>query len=192
MTLRLTDIADFEMAAEKAGLGRKGGRRAPFSPSRRDFLRGATLAATGLALHALGLLPTARPALANDDPNNGWQIWGVGSSNPCSGLDDWVLDDDCNGCHQKLISSIFCASDGYHKGPAHGCWYKFRTNECKDVGTAGKDPDDYDGWIWTTSLCCSGRKNKRWRCTDGWYRDDCDWSYAESICRVVTNSGDAC
>lgn len=180
-TLRLDDIAAFEETVERTGAGRRSGQRAPYSPTRRDFLKGVALAGTALALDAIGWLPTARPAMAE---HGSWAIWGVGSGTPCNGLGSWVLDDDCNGCNQKLIASILCDSNGYHKGDGYGCYYKHRPNQCNQ--------GVYDGWEWNHAGCCSSRRNKRWRCTDGWYRDNCNWSYAESICRWQLSNGTAC
>ena len=180
MTLRLDDVAEFDQVIDRAGSGRRTGHRAPFSPTRRDFLKGVALGATTLALNAIGLFPTARPAFAWD-----WNgsVYPCSGSNCCSGLGDWVLNDNCYGCNQKLYAG--CDTYGFHKGPDHGCYYKVTRSVCQG-GT-------YDGWYWKYGGCCgNGRKNQKWRCTDGWYRDDCDWGFNESICRWRVSSGDAC
>lgn len=180
MTLKLDDVAIFEELEGQFGLGRRGGRRAPYAPTRRDVLRGAALGVTAWAVHAFGLLPTSRPAFANDDPPGGWTE-SMDGTDFCDNLGSWVDDDNCTGCNNKLIASILCAADNYHKGDAHGCSYKHRPDVCRSGG--------YDSWDWLYGPCCpNGSRNQRWRCSDGWYRDNCNWSYAESICRFRKSS----
>lgn len=188
MTLRLDDVADFEQVIDATGSGRRGGKPGPYSPTRRDFLKGVILVGTTVALKTVGLLPTARPALATDDPPGGWDMYPCTGDDCCDGLGTWVNDDNCGGCNNKpgyVISTFVCDTQGNHKGPDHGCYYRFRLNDCKD--------SFYDGWRWKMLSCCpNGRKNQVWRCTDGYYRDACHWSFANSICRYRSSSGQAC
>lgn len=132
----------------------------------------------GVAILSLSWLPTARPARAE---HGTWQMWGG-----CDGLGSWVNDDDCRGCNQG--SKICCCNDdGYHR--ADGCHYKHRPNACKD--------NYYDGWTWKTGECCAIACDQcytgiTWRCTDGFYRADCDGEFKTSICRVLLDKGPAC
>jgi hypothetical protein len=183
MTLKLEDIAELP----KPGLlGRQvlrgasgnGGSRAT---SRRQFIRGAAVVGTAVSISALGLLPPARPAGAE---HGAWQEWPQ-----CSGLGSWVTDDDCNGCNQGSRYGC-CYTNGYHMSAATNCHCKHRPNQCKD--------GIYDLWYWQTGQCCwigcnSCVKNRKWRCSDGYYRSSCSGtSWIKSICRYVTVSGTGC
>ncbi len=158
----------------------------PMRPTRRMFLKGAMAASTGMALAFVGLLPGRARA---DAPPGGWLIWTNGGTNNCGGLDDWVLNDECDGCNNQLWCCCQTSGNpGYHKGPAYGCNYDFRPNVCKSGG--------YDGWTWKMTVCCnigaSCLKNRVWRCSDGKYRSSCSNSFDSSICRHVISSGQSC
>lgn len=164
---------------------RRGVRRPPFTPTRRQFVSGAVGAGALVSMGVLGLLPTAKPALAA--PPGGWRIW-----SGCAGLGSWVNNDDCRGCNQG--SRLCCCVDGYHR--ADGCHYAYRPDQCKD--------GVYDGWTWSASNCCTvsdstcgsgcarGRQNQRWRCSDGYYRSNCSNAWTNSICRHRVAVGTGC
>jgi hypothetical protein len=182
MTLKLADIAPLEGAPPtNAARKRRVGESAQYVPSRRDVLRGMLAVGAGAGIAALGVFPTARPAGASSPPG-GWKIW-----SGCSGLGSWVSDDNCNGCNQKTLCC--CDANGYHKGSDYGCKYALRPDQCASGG--------YDGWTWTYGGCCwvacqKCVKNRKWRCTDGYYNSDCAGSPVQSICRYVVTWGTGC
>lgn len=183
MTLKLEDIADLP----KPGLiGRQvlrgvegaGGSRAT---SRRQFLRAAATVGTAVSISALGLLPPARPAGAE---HGAWQEWPQ-----CTGLGGWVWDDNCGGCNQGARFGC-CHTNGYHMSAATNCHCKHRENQCRTGG--------YDLWYWIAYDCCwigcnSCVTERRWRCSDGYYRASCSGSnWIKSICRYVVRHGTGC
>jgi hypothetical protein len=186
MTLRLEDIAPLATASLFGDVrGRRVASRAAFSPTRRDFLRGAAAVGVGFGLSAVSLLPTAKPALAD---HGAWSI-----KPNCSGL-GYAQDDDCDGC--DLPGSPFCCCSGGFYDDS-GCDKKHRPDEC-ETGTG------YDGWKWSTGQCCffncnpccTCTVNREWRCSDGWKRNDCGVPYNATtdkrICRYVVSSGTIC
>ncbi len=190
--MTIEDLATFESPSRlQATLTRQRiTTRAPYSPTRRDFLRGALALGAGVGIAALGVFPAARRAAAQ---HGSWKIWDGtehGFSGACGGLGTWADDDDCNGCNQKKLCC--CNSFGYHQGPDQSCHAKHRPDVCKDDPNSS---DDYDGWNWGYNGCCltscpgcpthcTGKQNNKWRCSDGYYRSDCSTTnWVESICR---------
>jgi hypothetical protein len=158
-----------------------------FAPSRRDFIKGAMAAGTGVGLAALGVFPLGRVARAQ---HGTWSI-----EQDCSGL-SYADDDNCDGCDLPGSPACCCASDGFYDGTT--CFRKHRPDDCQS-GTG------YDGWKWMTSICCvtscgslgcQCRTNREWRCSDGWKRSNCDIDYNSTtdkrICRWVTQDGAGC
>lgn len=155
--------------------------KSPFGPTRRTFIKMATATSAGVALYAIGFIPTARPAVGH--PPGGWTIWTNGGTHNCGGLGSWVNNDNCTGCDTEGNILCCCDSSGYHKD--HQCHYQSRPDQCKSGG--------YDGWTWKYTGCCSNcRKNQIWRCTDGYYLSTCSAGIVLSICRWRTSSGSAC
>lgn len=174
------------------------GTLAPFQPrrwapagggegtSRRRFLQATMVAGSGLGLAALGLFPLGRVARAQ---HGSWSI-----KQNCNDL-TYAQNDDCDGCDLDDSPACCCASGGFYDGTT--CNRKHRPDECY-AGT-------YDGWKWMTGLCCvtgcsggtcSCRKDREWRCSDGWKRNNCDNPYSRDtdlrICRYVTLQGSGC
>jgi hypothetical protein len=187
VTLKLDEIVSLDGPPPNHGRRiRRSGTRAPYAPTRRDLLKGLLVGSAGLGLAVLGILPPARRVRA-DAPEGGWRIW-----DGCAGLGTWVNNDNCNGCNERLFCC--CNSEGYHLGPASGCKYKFRPNTCKD--------GVYDGWTWQVADCCpvSGcgtgctrsYRNRKWRCSDGYFRSTCSAAWVPSICRWVVSPGATC
>lgn len=188
MTLKLAEIVSLEgPPPEGSARVRRSAPKAPFAPTRRDVLKAVLINGAGLGIAALGLLPPARRVRA-DTPVGGWKIW-----EGCAGLGTWVDDDNCNGCNQRLFCC--CNSSGFHLGPASGCNYRFRPDQCHSGG--------YDGWTWQVGTCCHfpsscgpgcfrGYQNRKWRCSDGYFRSNCSLGWTPSICRWVVSSGTTC
>ena len=185
-SVALDDVVSLDERRFSLGALPRERRKAAFAPTRRDFIRGTVGTGAAVSMGLLGLLPTAKPAAA-DTPPGGWLIW-----SGCTGLGSWVTDDDCNGCNQGSI--LCCCGGGYHLGPASGCNYAFRPDQCKSGG--------YDGWTWSTAQCCyipsclpgcyRGFKNRNWRCSDGYYRSSCTAAWGNSICRYLLSGGTSC
>jgi hypothetical protein len=178
MAMKLADITPLEGGDSNGARMRRVAPRAAYSPNRRDVLKGLVAMGMGAGIAALGILPPARAS----SPPGGWKIY-----SGCSGLGSWVSDDDCNGCNQRLLCC--CDSNGYHKGSDYGCHYALRPDQCASGG--------YDGWTWTYGGCCwvgcfKCVKNRKWRCTDGYYRADCSQTWTLSICRYVLAYGSLC
>jgi hypothetical protein len=183
-TISIEDVESVDGARFSLSMARRGARRAPFAPTRREFVSGAVGVGAIVSMGVFGLFPTAKPARAE---HGSWSIW-----SGCSGLGSWVNDDDCRGCNQG--STLCCCFDGYHR--ADGCRYMHRPDQCKSGG--------YDGWTWAASNCCfrsdsncgpgcaRGYQNTRWRCSDGYTRSDCANPWTKSICRTRVASGSTC
>lgn len=185
MTLSLADV----MTVDGGGTLLRNRRKAheteppPFSLSRRRFLEGAFTLASAAAIYSLSWIPTARPAWAD---HGEWKIWGS-----CSGLGDWVLDDNCRGCNQGSVICC-CGDNGFHL--YEGCRYRHRPDQCKDDPDS---PNDYDGWLWKYGGCCPVacgvcHLDVEWRCSDGYTRADCEAPWDTSICRVRVDKGGGC
>jgi hypothetical protein len=181
MTLRLEDIAPLSQPPLLARrVRRTDGSRSLYRPTRRQLLRDAALVGTFVSISALGLLPPARRAGAH---HGTWHEWPS-----CSGL-PYTGDDDCNGCQQGRFYGC-CHPNGYHASELTSCRCRHRPNDCKD--------DYYDLWYWSTALCCwvgchQCRKNRKWRCSDGYHRTNCSAGFTTlSICRYVVSSGSGC
>lgn len=189
--LAISDIAPMRLPAgqREVRTRRNVASRGRFAPTRRDFLRGTAIAATGVGLMSLGIFPPARRAVAN---HGAWLV-----KNDCSGL-DFAQNDNCDGCDSSGNTFGCCGAQGYHQDQSNDCHCRHRPNDCKDTGDP---PTDYDGWYWRFSGCCvtscSGgcicRANQRWRCTDGYKRPNCsnpDWG--QNVCRVKVDTGVSC
>ncbi len=184
MSLKMSDLVPFETTSAFNALRRsRPASRGRFAPTRRDFLKTAVAAGTGVGLASFGFLRFPKPAFAQ---HGDWSI-----KPDCSGL-TYAQDDDCEGCDLPDSPACCCASDGFYDGST--CFRKHRPDECQ-TGTG------YDGWKWQTGLCCfisstNCRTNRKWRCSDGWKRSDCDISYNRMtdlrICRWVLQAGDPC
>lgn len=186
MTLRIHDVAPLSVPGSGGGPRRAKGRRATFDrlrPTRREFISGALAVGSAVGVTALGIFPPARPAAAE---HGTWRIW-----EGCAGLGDWVNDDGCRGCNQG--SKLCCCNvNGYHKST--GCHYRHRPDQCRSGG--------YDGWTWKTGACCPTgcddagccdcRRNIDRRCSDGYYRSNCDGPWTKSICRKRIDEGSSC
>lgn len=165
MSLRLDDIVREDGRSRVAPRARQRGLDAPYTQTRRGFLKAATATAMGLSLSALGVFPLARRAAATHPNNSIWQ--------GCTGLGSWVNDDDCRGCNQGA-ELCCCGGQGWHFDENDGSVYMHRPDDCKD-GT-------YDGWTWYVADCCPNFcKQQEWRCHDGWIKIDQIWT--KSICR---------
>lgn len=182
--LTLEDIVSVDHHRFSLRSFRRRGRHPERRPSRREFVHGTVAVGAAMSVGALSWLPTARPASAE---HGSWKIW-----SGCGGLGSWVDNDDCRGCNQGSV--LCCCVNGYHR--ADGCHYAHRPDKCHSGG--------YDGWTWSTSICCfvsasacgagciRGYTNRRWRCSDGYYRSNCDNGFQTSICRYVVGGGSTC
>lgn len=176
MTLKLEDIAALDGPVVRSRALRVH-TRAPFSPTRRHFLRGAAALGAGVGLASLGLFPTARRAHAGHGTNT--------IKSNCDNVDN-TGNDDCGGCNTDRVICC-CNSEGNHR--ADGCNYAHRPDDCP--------ASPYDGWLWRYTGCCitgcgTCRKDQRWRCTDGFFRSNCNNNFVLSICRHREDSGTSC
>lgn len=186
MTLSLNDIAPLNPTTVVAFASPQGTSARPKkASSRRDFLSASLRLAMGVGVASIALLPPARRAWA------GHGTWDIKPSG-CNNL-NYAQDDDCDGCDVHDSPACCCGSDGYFD--ASTCYRKHRPDECYD--------NVYDGWRWSTSECCqfncnpncTYRSSRKWLCTDGWKRDNCDLVYVSTdrrICRHVEDSGFCC
>jgi hypothetical protein len=187
VNLSLRDVAPLE----QTGFGslrrrHRGHGIGPYAPSRREFLRTAMAAGTGVGLAALGVFPLGRSASAQ---HGAWSI-----KPNCNDL-GYAQDDNCDGCDIPESPLCCCASDGFFD--ASTCFRKHRPDQCQS-GTG------YDGWKWMTGACCvvncnpscECRTNREWRCSDGYKRNNCDVAFSNTtdkrICRWVTQAGAGC
>lgn len=149
-----------------------GGR--PALPGRRGLLAGLAAAGATAGLHALGVFPPARQALAA-----GFRLAGYYDIYPrCP---SYAHDHNCSpGCGPSLVCPSCCRTSGRHKGfhksgASHPGRYKLRPNQCY--------ADGYDGWLWAyAGECgdCSG--GVTWRCHDGWKKSR-HGNWYRTICR---------
>lgn len=147
--------------------------------TRRRFLGGSLAAAAGT--FAFGWFE--RTAVAHTlNVSEDYKIrssCGTSSWPNCGGCltVDRIIGGCCTG-----FSTTCPKGAGYHKHDHLG--FDLRVNVCQG--------SPWDGWLWPWSGCCwwggDNRKNRTWRCHDGWISND------ESICRwlVVTGTTGGC
>ena len=183
MALELDDIALLD-GPPLIRRTRRVADRGPYEFTRGHFVRVAVGTGVALGLSTLEMFPLTRPALAQ---HGAWVLHAG-----CSGLGSWVDNDNCDGCNQAKWCC--CNSDGWHKGPSEDCNTKHRPDECHPATGA-------DAWTWKYSGCCAtgactSRRDQVWRCSDGWYRSDCQCSWdrcgVRSVCRYKTSTGSPC
>lgn len=179
MTLSIGDVVDLEIRPPNHTKVRRS--RASSRWNRRQFLRMVGAASAGLGVAALSSLPPMRVAPAgatHETPTT----YHSGCTIFSSDYDDEAA---CNGCltAYSLVSSSFCGSDGWHHG-SHTVGqfaYKLRPTSC----------NGRNAWYWTLSACCWGRKNRKYRCSDGERRLVTSSTWVDTVCKKQTSSGTA-
>jgi len=174
----LDDVVSYDSAPVRPRRRRRRGLKAPFTPSRRDFIHGSLVVGGGVALSVLGLFPTSRSAYAGHPDD---QI-----KQDCSGL-EYAANDNCDGCNTVGTPSIkcCCADSGWHKHD--GTNWKLRPNDCTNF---------FDGWKWGYQPCCAnGCREQKWRCHDGYKCENPPCSENEwipSVCRHRLSADSCC
>jgi hypothetical protein len=143
-------------------------------PGRRTFLGGMLAAATGTGLAALGVFPSARPALAAGPGGQyGYRV----HTGECPSYSDGA---NCEpGCGPSPVYLDTCEPAGYYRG-----WFKNRPSEGYRL-RPGQCLSGFDAWTWRYSGQCSAcRQVIEYRCHDGYKSAGGAWFNA--ICRHVT------
>lgn len=154
---------------------------------RRRFLRLAGAAATGVGLAVLGVLPPMRKAKAG---HTTYDIWNL----PCNSTVTGYYNNlgACASCGPSDTDPGFCASNNWHRhdtvavGGGFFVQYDVRENSC----------NTRNAWKWKKTACCSGRKSRVFRCSDGRRRVDPpdappgDW--VPTVCPHQLDDGTAC
>ncbi|HEX2057847.1 MAG TPA: twin-arginine translocation signal domain-containing protein [Actinomycetota bacterium] len=186
MSLTLSDVAVLDQEAIEEPAPRRPAAAGLLTDdfNRRQFLRMLGAAGVGAGMAVLGWLPPMRKAWAC---HTTYTI-----HNDCAGIDYGA----CNGCCPSSncgsdVGSTFCCNGWHRHGTfcpsEHGCYnYEIRHFSCRDK----------NAWKWTVNDCCNGRRDRRYRCSDGKYRwcptgGSCG-SWFNSVCPDQIDAGQAC
>jgi len=152
--------------------------------SRRQFGKVFGVAGMGLGLTVLGWLPPmTRKACAC---HTTYTVW-----DDCAGIDYGGCNGCCNVCGSD-VGSGYCCNDS---GATGYKWHRHDAVNNVDYAIRLSSCIDRNAWKWTIGSCCNGRRNRRYRCSDGKYRycssQGCTGWY-NSVCPRQINSGNAC
>lgn len=152
---------------------------------RREFLRLVGGAATGLGLAVLSGLPPLRIGVARAT-----HISTPHSNFASCGAADYVYAGipTCQPCIStgSNVSSSFCSSSWHRTHEFNNYAYDLRTStQC------GNSTPKKHAWHWQIGECCSGRRNRIYRCSDGRRRPISQGSWVNTVCLVQTSTGTA-
>ncbi len=142
-------------------------------PGRRGFLAAAVAAGVGVGVTALGVFPSARPALAAGPGGRyGYRVF----RGDCP---SYASSHNCEpGCGPSPVIADACEPAGFYRG-----WFKNRPTEGYRL-RPGQCLSGFDAWVWRYSgRCHACREVIEYRCHDGYKRAGGVWFNA--ICRHV-------
>lgn len=183
MSLTLDELVPLSTRRSNPGGPTPPTRRVDFLMSdfnRRHFLKLIMAAGTGAGMAIIGWLPPTRHARASHSPYTVQET--------CSNV-SYASTGSCTGCSRCCsdVSSTYCGSDNWHRHDAVSIGgdtvdYRLRMTSC----------NGNNAWKWTVSDCCSGRKNRRYRCSDG-QKSINGGAWVDTVCpHQFSGSGSSC